>query len=183
MTHLLKLVDRMCKAGFILFDFINARIRAYAPRWATPRANIAPRRCVVNHKYEHTRAYACKLPWRLYPFIERDPRKRIWLDEISTPALKVQLGWTLRRTYARRIVRWEYERFSVCARMCPHTRARSMNPALIWNRSSKHYGRYRADTICSTDGQTDGWTDGQTDRRTNKVKSVYPRMQLHWWRA
>ena len=45
--------------------------------------------------------YVCKLPWRLYPLVERDPRKRIWLDGISTPALKVQLGWTLRRTYAR----------------------------------------------------------------------------------
>ena len=40
--------------------------RAYTPRWATPRANIAPRRCVVNYKYEHTRVYACKLLWRLY---------------------------------------------------------------------------------------------------------------------
>ena len=89
------------KAGFILVYFINARIRAYAPHWATSIANIAPRRCVVNYKYEHTRVYACKLPWRLYPLVERDPRKRIWLDEISTPALKVQLVWTLGRTYAR----------------------------------------------------------------------------------
>ena len=90
----------LSKAGFILFDFINARICAYAPRWATPRANIAPRRCVVNYKYEHTRVYACKLPWRLYSLVERDPHKRIWLDEISTSSLKVQVGWTLRRTYA-----------------------------------------------------------------------------------
>ena len=102
-------------AGFILFDSNNARIRAYAPRWATPRANIALRRCVVTFKYERTRVYACKLPWRLYPLVERDPRKRIWLDGISMPALKVQLGWTLRRTYARITVHCEYEGFSVCA--------------------------------------------------------------------
>ena len=125
-----------CKTGFILFDFINARTRAYAPHWAMRRANIAPRRCVVNYKYEHTCVYACKLPWRLYPLVERDPRKRIWLDEISTPALKVQLG-VRTRVYARRTVRWEYERFNVCACICAYTRARSMNPAL-WLGDVRH---------------------------------------------
>ena len=66
----------------------------------------------------------CKLPGRLYPLVERDPRKRIWLDEISTPALKVQLGWTLRRTYNCTLGVWTVQRIRV------HTRARSMNPAL-----------------------------------------------------
>ena len=117
----------------------RANTRVHAPHWATPRANIAPRRCVVNYKYEHTRVYACKLPWRLYPLVERDLRKRIWLDEISTPTFKVHWFELLRtsayaRTYARRTVRWEYERFNVCARIRAHTRvytrARSMNPAL-----------------------------------------------------
>ena len=117
------------KAGFILVYFINARIRAYAPHWATSIANIAPRRCVVNYKYEHTRVYACKWPWRLYPLVERDPRKRIWLDEISTPALKVQLVWTLGRTYAR--IRAQNCTLGVWTvqRMRAYTRARSMNPA------------------------------------------------------
>ena len=106
-------------------------VRAYAPRWTTPRANIAPRRCVVNFKYERTRVYACKLPWRLYPLVERDPRKRIWLDGISTPALKVQLGWTFRRTYAR--IRAQNCTLGVWTvqRMRAYTRARSMNPALV----------------------------------------------------
>ena len=123
-------VTSSSKAGFILFDFINGRIRAYAPRWATSRANIAPRRCVVNYKYQHTRVYACKLPWRLYPLVEHDPRKRIWLDDISMPALKVQLVWTLGHTYARmrtyayvKIVRQKYEQCSACARTCAYTRA------------------------------------------------------------
>ena len=56
---------------------------------------------VLNYKYEPTRVCARKLPWRLHPLVERDPRKRIWLDGISTPVLKVQLAWTLGRTYAR----------------------------------------------------------------------------------
>ena len=41
-------------------------INADAPHWATPRANIAPLRCVVNYKYEHMRVCAHKLPWCLY---------------------------------------------------------------------------------------------------------------------
>ena len=75
--------------------------RALAPRWATPRANVASRRCVVNFKLERTRVCARKLPWRLYPLVERDHRKRISLAEISTPALKAHLASTLRRTHAR----------------------------------------------------------------------------------
>ena len=84
--------------------FLTPSTRVYARmRHAGKRrgAKIAPRRWVVNYKYERTRVCARKLPGRPYPLVERDPRKRIWLDEISTPALKVQLGWTLRRTYAR----------------------------------------------------------------------------------
>ena len=149
--HVLPSETMTNKAGFIFFDFINARTRAYAPHWATPRANIAPRRCVVNYKYEHTRVYACKLPWCLYPLVKRDPRKRIWLDEISTPALKVQLVWTLGRTYARIRAYTRAELYAgsmngstyarVCACIRAYTRARSMNPALAFDRMTNVFPR------------------------------------------
>ena len=43
----------------------------------------------------------------------------------------------------------------------------------IWNGSGKYFGRYRTDTILSTDGRTDAQTDG---RRETSI----PPFQLHW---
>ena len=78
--------------------------------------------------WTYARIYACKLPWRLYPLVERDPSKRIWLDKISTPALKVQLGWTPQRTYARIRAQnctlgvWTVHRMQAYTRACARIR-------------------------------------------------------------
>ena len=85
------------EVGFIISDTIDARIRAYVPRWATPRTNAVPRRCVLKYKYE----YAGVITMSSISVSWMWPLQTHRLNEISTPILKVQLAWTLGRTYAR----------------------------------------------------------------------------------
>ena len=125
------------KAGFILFDFINARIYACMRHAGQRRGPILRRADALWIISMNIRAYtranyhgvyirslsvtlANVFDWMRY-------QRRLESSARLNSSAYVRAHT---RVYARIIVRWEYERFSVCARIRAHTRARSMNPAL-----------------------------------------------------
>ena len=93
--------------------------------WAMPRTNVEPCRCIVNYKYQHT----C-VRW----LSVHDPHKRIWLYEISTPDLKVQLAWTLGHMCMSEV--WTVQRICIFthiyARIHALMASANMNPPLSW---------------------------------------------------